>query len=121
MAYAYVVIDVYKEPVFVSEIETVTFELGINDQIFFILPDVEPEENLESIKMLVTPGCNEVVSFDEASRTVRVEEADDLDEYKGAVCSMPVLLVDTKGTVHTYELVVELVCGVDHCVEENFN
>ena len=118
MAYAYVVIDVYKEPVFISEMVPVIFELGIDGQIFYQLPQIEPEENLDSVKILVTPSCNEVVSFDDVSRIVRVEEADDLAEYQSSVCSMPVLLIDTVGTVHTYELVVELICGVDHCDKE---
>ena len=34
---------------------------------------------------------------------------------------MPLLLVDTNGTVHTYELIVELICGVDHCDREDFD
>ena len=69
----------------------------------------------------MTPDCKEVVSFDETSRTVRIEEANDLAEYQSTVCSMPVLLVDTNGSVHTYELVVELFCGVDHCDREDFD
>ena len=52
-----------------------------------------------------------MISYDEVTRTVRVKEPSDFYEMAGSVCSLPVLLVDTVGKVHTYEQRIEFLCN----------
>ena len=72
IAYTHVDIEVYKEPSFISDLNPIVFVLGIDDKITTELPLVDPEQNLAELKVLMTAGCNEIVSFDEQTSTIRV-------------------------------------------------